>query len=307
VRYRKLGGAPGWIHWYGGQDFAKDAESRRKWNVALALVSCAQLAIRASRSIDRIPQSEEVFHQLFSDDDWVQGCIRSLKEVATWGRTTHIPVVGVSKEADAAIHTLAVEILGDGKACVFRHPWDAFDTTSWLDTGFRDSMKRAFLAANGGGSKPVVDGRWRLLQGWEWDSTKRAALEPSSAPSGTSASAAAAIAWGCALDGTLPDTRVVVIAEITSTGEVGPVDDAVIPAKIAAVSAAPRHGWHQFDTVAVTTENFVTARKAAEKFGGTLRIVNITNHEDATANGNLTGRDWAGFSTPPSTRVTGLP
>ena len=195
------------------------------------------------------------------------------------------------KNKIGGVHTLAVEVLEQGDGHVFQHPCDAFQTVPRIDIAFYAALERAFAAARKDTGNGACDGRWRILQGWQWDPMKRSDLEPLTAPSGASAGAAAALAWSCAFAGKVTDDRIVVIADINTAGQVGPVDDAAIPAKIAAVRNAPAFGWNRFDTVVVAAENFRTARQASEQYLGALKVVEIAFGGDSTVDTNPDNSD----------------
>lgn len=252
------------------------------------------------------PQSIRTLRQMLADEDWVWGCIRTLQGAPVLGggmrQALCAPVVGVDLKGQALVHTLVVEVLNQGTGRVFRHPCDALDTEPVLDTQFDHSMRTAFRTAlvEVSKGKPeaermLVDGRWRLLHGWKWDEQKRRELRPLVAPSGASASGAAARLWWFALSGKVPDDRVVVIAQVNEAGQIVAVESEPVGPKLEAViqmvSADSQQGWQYFDTVCVVEDNVNPAREAVEAAvkqrrirEDQLEVVDIAHHENRRSN-----------------------
>jgi hypothetical protein len=327
-----------WPLWYAGEGYTKNATPgpqtsreadtsdpcsppERRLGVALALVFCAELALRhredTQQDLGKLlfslcngrdrgcqpsadwfdcqfpgrdpvnrewlrgnrPQTFQTMCQLLAEEDWVWGCIRSLQGAPVLGRSMGpdlcAPVVGVDLEGQAMVHTLVVEVLSCGAGKVFRSPCDVFGTEPVLEAQFAHSMRAAFTTAlaevNRGKpeTKRVLDdGRWRLLHGWKWNLADGGKLRPVPAPSGASASGAAARLWWFALSDKVSDDRVVVIAQVNDAGQIVAVDrEHIVPkleAVIQAVITDSKQGWQYFDTVGVVDENLETAQEAVE-------------------------------------------
>jgi hypothetical protein len=95
-------------------------------------------------------------------------------------------------------------------------------------------------------------------------------LNPIPVVSGRSASAAAALGWYHALNGTIPDDRVIVLAQINSQGVLVQVDEKSIPAKVKAIV-----DYGYFDTIAVAGKADEAVALKALPQGISIRVKNL--------------------------------
>ncbi|MCX6876568.1 MAG: hypothetical protein NTW21_22580 [Verrucomicrobia bacterium] len=294
--HRALGDASSWIEQWKGC-LPNEEAARSEWEIAAALVWCAEqaakalAAIRSSPSTDALDQhrkSVELERCCFairgkdyvsaSLVDWAWGCIRTFLNAPPRGRALHIPVAAW-RPADATglVLSLQLELLAAGTGDVFHHPRDAFATK--VDQEFSDSMRDAWQAAcelaKAQGCPVDCDGRWRLLSAWAWDKAARADQKPADWANERSASGAAARAWYYALGGTVPDEELVVLAQSDAAGNLSAVSGVGPKARAIAETGG-------FDTIAVTNENVAEATEALRQIGklGQIRIVDIEQHGD---------------------------
>jgi hypothetical protein len=220
------------------------------------------------------------------DETWAWVCIRTLLEKQedmptryTQGRRrVDVPVAGWNGqkgENGGFLATLVLEVLDSGAGQVAHHPIDAFETR--FDKEFGDSMKHAWAAAREQAKKEGVDvlrydGRWRLLQRWSWEEQKEGKLLPAAEANDRSASGAAAWGWYFALTGKVPDSGIIMLAQVREDGMIAAVDDDGVSAKTKAI-AADGH----FDTIVVASTGNSTKAEAALS---ECKIAHEVEHKD---------------------------
>ncbi len=190
----------------------KRTSEMTKWDVVRRLLWCAEQAATDAdfyrTEVDRVcfalaDTPEFIEH----DKKWAWGCIRTFLDVPIRGRPVHVPVALVDESKGTGfLTTLVLEVLDGSAGEIFHHPADAFMT--YFDQEFGDSMHNAWMAAKKlaqkEGSNVLCDGRWRLLREGQ----------PIPKVKGPSASGAAAWGWQFVITGKVPDTGVIVVAQV---------------------------------------------------------------------------------------------
>jgi hypothetical protein len=93
---------------------------------------------------------------------------------------------------------------------------------------------------------------------------------------GRSAGGAAALGWYHALRGTVPDERVIVLAQVDRAGRLTGVEG--VPAKVRAIAAGGR-----FDTIVVAGEENQREAEDTLRELGKLGIIRVKNLRDSDA------------------------
>lgn len=209
------------------------ARAVRRWKVLAEMLWCFDEARRsdlAPSEIDRIalgsrlPEIDEVgFHDFLGDPSrraasvarayvW----IRSFRAVAL-SATVEVPIALYDQGKQTGfLGTLTLELMPGGVGEVAAHPGVAFETV--LHEEFVDSIGRAWkmaLATVPGATR--VDGRWQIRRGAPFGSSspRDFFLETVDGPS---ASGAAARGWWHVLHERVPDSEVIVLAQVGGNG-----------------------------------------------------------------------------------------
>lgn len=266
------------------EDRAEEPAATRKWECARDMVWCALQAVEylsgnqdklptrqqyeMNRSIQEIADPPEFLRGDTDRESWAVGCIDAFIRPPT--KSIRVPVaVEKTDDGSGSLATLHLEILQPGTGQLIHHPADKLATS--FHKSFADSMGDARQAAKTlAGKDELFDSRWRLLQ----DSGAPLSLSVS----GHSASGAAAWGWHCALTGKVYDPRVIVLAEIDSSGVLSPVNG--VQAKTQAIADCGR-----FDTIVVADgrdksakdHNQTVAERVLRESGklGPIRVVNL--------------------------------
>jgi hypothetical protein len=266
------------------EDGAEDQEAIRKWERARDMVWCALQAAEylskhqaelptrqqheMNRSIQEIADPPEFLRGDKDRESWAVGCIDAFIRKPT--KSIRVPVaVEKTDDGSGSLAILHLEILQPGTGQLMHHPADKLATS--FHKSFADSMGDARQAAKTlAGKDELFDSRWRLLQ----DNDAPLSLSVS----GHSASGAAAWGWHCALTGKVYDSRVIVLAEIDSSGALSPVNG--VQAKTQAIADCGR-----FDTIVVADgrdrsvkdHNQAVAERVLKESGKseTIRVINL--------------------------------
>ena len=241
----------------------------RTWNIVRALVWCAEQAAyhpdfyrtevdRVCFAIGALPD----FIERHKTRAW--GCIRNFIDTPPWKPSVRVPVALVDKAASTGfIAWFSQEVRDAGHGPIHY----AADVFMERDKEFLDSMEDAWAVANTllrtNGTGDPREGCWRLLK-------EKNGLNPIPVVSGRSASAAAALGWYHALNGTIPDDRVIVLAQINSQGVLVQVDEKSIPAKVKAIV-----DYGYFDTIAVAGKADEAVALKALPQGISIRVKNL--------------------------------
>ncbi|MFQ5857640.1 MAG: hypothetical protein ACE5LU_18700 [Anaerolineae bacterium] len=244
-----------------------------QWQAVHSLLWGAERA--ASISSPNWDKMDRIFKALAGTPDLIKGqegwaldCIRVLRNVHAPVRSLRMPIALSDEllQSKGSLATLIVETLQPGGGQVFHHPADAL--TTYLRDDFIDSMQDAWEAAKAlaGKEDDAFDGRWRLLL----------KDQPIEEIRGRSAGGAAALGWYHALRGTVPDERVIVLAEVNRNGELTGVEG--VPAKVRAIAADGR-----FDKIAVASDE--NRREAEDTLGreGKESLIRVKNLHDRNA------------------------
>jgi hypothetical protein len=248
-------------------------QKRYQWHAAQRLIWCAEQAAGLSGNnwdeIDRLrlvlADSPDLIKGL---EGWAMDCIRVLRKVHRPVRPVQVPIALSDElvQSQASLATLVVETLKPGGGQVFLHPADGLRTYPHAD--FESSMQAAWAAARALAEKEedtdvLFDGRWRLLL----------QDQPIEEIRGRSASGAAALGWYHALRGTVPDERVIVLAQVDRAGRLTGVEG--VPAKVRAIAAGGR-----FDTIVVAGEENQREAEDILRGLGKLDIIRVKNLHD---------------------------
>lgn len=253
--------------------FDDEGQGLYQWHAAHRLLWCAERATSISSpnwdQIDRLFKALADTPELIKGQEgWALDCIRVLRNVHAPVRSLRMPIALSDEllQSKGSLATLIVETLQPGGGQVFHHPGDAL--TTYPRDDFIDSMQDAWEAAKAlaGKEDDAFDGRWRLLL----------KDQPIEEIRGRSAGGAATLGWYHALRGTVPDERVIVLAEVNRNGELTGVDG--VPAKVRAIAADGR-----FDKIAVASDE--NRREAEDTLGreGKESLIRVKNLHDRNA------------------------
>jgi hypothetical protein len=209
---------------------------------------------------------------LVEDDrrEWLTVAGHTLRGTAVIGKVV-VPVAFVLKAPrEGFLARLEVEVLAEGAEVIANHPAQTLESNQAFRDDFLDSLRAAFLAASAATGQKAA-GRWRLLP-WEKGGPLPKSFD------GPSLGAAAARAWALALRQLKADPRVLVIAQIQSSGEVEALTDnqgVVLKALKACTMTASANafGPDAIDTIVVVGEaNQVAAEQGIAAAGAAERV-----------------------------------